>query len=177
MNCYHGDNLVFQGRRETKAVVYTYGGAECSITVNSATTAQDVRPHRAHTTPRQSHLCPSSSLPFIFQVVSKLMLGLGIRNSRNRFGLFEVSGDMSKVIPDRALVADILAKFEQYKEQATPGEAPQKWVLFFKIFCFTDVSSVPLDSLEGTIMFEQVRDARGRPWAATGTHSFSSLGM
>ena len=85
------------------------------------------------------------------------MLGLGIRNTRNRFGLFEVSGDMSKVIPERALVADILAKFEQYKEQATPGEAPQKWVLFFKIFCFTDVSSVPLDSLEGTIMFEQVR--------------------
>lgn len=90
------------------------------------------------------------------------MLGLGIRNTRNRFGLFEVSGDMSKVIPERALVADILAKFEQYKEQATPGEAPQKWVLFFKIFCFTDVSSVPLDSLEGTIMFEQVRGVKGR---------------
>ena len=133
-------------------------------------------------TPRTHHTAAvtpltTCSLPFLFQVVSKLMLGLGIRNSRNRFGLFEVSGDMSKVIPDRALVADILAKFEQYKEQATPGEAPQKWVLFFKIFCFTDVSSVPLDSLEGTIMFEQVRDARGRPWAATGTHPFSSLGM
>lgn len=105
------------------------------------------------------------------------MLGLGIRNTRNRFGLFEVSGDLSKVIPERALVADILAKFEQYKEQAPPGEVPQKWVLFFKIFCFTDVSSVPLDSLEGTIMFEQVRGVKGRTLGCSGTHPFSPSGV
>ena len=129
------------------------------------------------TTPHAcSHTCPLSSL-HSFQVVSKLMLGLGIRNTRNRFGLFEVSGDLSKVIPERALVADILAKFEQYKEQAPPGEAPQKWVLFFKIFCFTDVSSVPLDSLEGTIMFEQVRGVKGRTLGCSGTHPFSPSGV
>ena len=45
VSCCHGDILLLQGCRETKAVVYTYGGAECNITINSATTAQDVRPH------------------------------------------------------------------------------------------------------------------------------------
>ena len=82
---------------------------------------------------------------------------MGIRTTANRFGLFEVCGDISKVIDDRSTVADVLAKFEQYREQRLqPGETPQKWILFFKIFCFTDISSVPLDSVEGTIMFEQV---------------------
>jgi myosin X len=121
------------GRRELKAVVYSYGGASCNITIDSATTAQ--------------------------QVVSKLKLGMGIRTTANRFGLFEVCGDISKVIDDRSTVADVLAKFEQYREQRLqPGETPQKWILFFKIFCFTDISSVPLDSVEGTIMFEQACD-------------------
>ena len=82
---------------------------------------------------------------------------MGIRTIANRFGLFETCGDISKIIDDRSTVADVLAKFEQYREQQLPpGESPQRWTLFFKIFCFTDISSVPLGSVEGTIMFEQV---------------------
>ena len=35
--------VCFQGRRELKAVVYSYGGASCNITIDSATTAQQVK--------------------------------------------------------------------------------------------------------------------------------------
>lgn len=48
------------------------------------------------------------------QVVQKLTLGLGISAQSNRFALFEWNGEKFKVIDERALIADILAKFEKY---------------------------------------------------------------
>ena len=102
-------------------------------------------------------LCnPASHL----QVVNNLMLGLGIRSSHNKFGLFEVCGEESRFIQGRSCVADLLAKFEKQKEmqqqQQQQGETVKKWRLFFKIHCFKSISAVPLDSIEGTFLFEQV---------------------
>ena len=33
---------------------------------------------------------------------------------------------------------------------------PDKWRLFFKLFCFFSPQNVPLDSIEAAFMFEQV---------------------
>jgi len=45
--------------------------------------------------------------------VQKLSLGLRITGENNRFALFEVCGNVSKVIDDRTILADILGKFER----------------------------------------------------------------
>jgi len=45
--------------------------------------------------------------------VRKLCLGLQVENGvNNKFGLFEVKGDVSRVIDDRTILVDILGKFE-----------------------------------------------------------------
>ena len=47
------------------------------------------------------------------QVVRKLCLGLQVENGvNNKFALFEVKGSISRVIDDRTILVDILAKFE-----------------------------------------------------------------
>lgn len=46
--------------------------------------------------------------------MQKLSLGLHITGENNRFALFEVCGNVSKVIDDRTILADILGKFERY---------------------------------------------------------------
>lgn len=33
---------------------------------------------------------------------------------------------------------------------------PDKWRLFFKLFCFVNPQNVPLDNIESAFMFEQV---------------------
>ena len=33
---------------------------------------------------------------------------------------------------------------------------PEKWKLFFKLFCFVKPQNVPTDSIEAAFMFEQV---------------------
>lgn len=50
---------------------------------------------------------------FCIQVVRKLCLGLQVENGvNNKFALFEVKGNISKVIDDRTILVDILGKFE-----------------------------------------------------------------
>eukprot|EP00118_Oscarella_pearsei_P013163 m.102222 g.102222 ORF g.102222 m.102222 type:complete len:1858 (+) comp37156_c0_seq6:100-5673(+) len=115
------------GRRELTAVVHCFGGGTCKISISSATTAGEV--------------------------VHKLSLGIGVMDSKNRFALFEQCGELSKAIEDRAVVADILAKFERYEAHGI-NEGGKRWRLFFKLFCFLDVN-VSTDSLEFGFMFEQ----------------------
>ncbi|XP_065839578.1 unconventional myosin-X-like [Oscarella lobularis] len=115
------------GRRELTAVVHCFGGGTCKISINSSTTAGEV--------------------------VHKLSLGIGVMDSKNRFALFEQCGELSKAIEDRAVIADILAKFERYEAHGI-NEGGKRWRLFFKLFCFLDVN-VSHDSLEAGFMFEQ----------------------
>jgi len=56
--------------------------------------------------------------------MQKLTLGLGISAQSNRFALFEWNGEKFKVIDERALIADILAKFEKYALYITVAITP-----------------------------------------------------
>ena len=75
-----------QGRRDMNTIVHCYGGGQCNININPATTAGEV--------------------------VQKLCLGLQIAQENNRFALFEVSSKESRVIDDKTILVDILGKFE-----------------------------------------------------------------
>lgn len=50
----------------------------------------------------------------VCQVVEKLIRGLAMEDSRNMFALFEQNASTEKAIESRAVVADVLAKFERY---------------------------------------------------------------
>lgn len=58
-----------------------------------------------------SVICPS----LILQVVEKLIRGLAMEDSRNMFALFEHNQQVDRAVESRVIVADILAKFERYK--------------------------------------------------------------
>lgn len=49
----------------------------------------------------------------VCQVVEKLIRGLAMEDSRNMFALFEHNNGSQKAIESRAVVADVLAKFEK----------------------------------------------------------------
>uniref|UniRef100_A0A8C4ZP39 Myosin X n=1 Tax=Gadus morhua TaxID=8049 RepID=A0A8C4ZP39_GADMO len=116
-------------RQEMTTMVHCHGGGSCKITINSHTTAGEV--------------------------VKKLTWGLAMEGSRNMFALFEHNDSVDKAIEGRAVVADVLAKFEKY---ATG------WRFYFKLYCFLDTDGVPRDSVEFAFMFEQAHEAviRGR---------------
>nr|XP_006819606.1 PREDICTED: unconventional myosin-X-like [Saccoglossus kowalevskii] len=118
-------------RREMNATVYCYGGGSCKISINSATSAG--------------------------QVITTLLKGMSLEKSNNRFALFEKCGSTEKVIEERTILADILAKFEQYKHQGI-GEGRHQWQLFFKLHCFMDTTNVDKDTIEYSFMFEQAHE-------------------
>ncbi|XP_077978744.1 unconventional myosin-X-like [Glandiceps talaboti] len=118
-------------RREMNAMVYCYGGGSCQISINSATSAG--------------------------QVIVVLLKGMGLDHSANGFALFEKSGSSEKVIDERAILADVLAKFEQYKAQGY-GDPKHPWQLFFKLHCFMDTEHVDKESIEYGFMFEQAHE-------------------
>ncbi|XP_069814245.1 unconventional myosin-X [Dendropsophus ebraccatus] len=118
-------------RQEITTTVYCHGGGACKITINSHTTAGEV--------------------------VEKLIRGLAMEDSRNMFSLFEYNGVTEKAIESRAVVADVLAKFEKLAASAEAGERP--WKFYFKLYCFLDTEHVPRDSVEYAFMFEQAHEA------------------
>ncbi|XP_049332772.1 unconventional myosin-X [Astyanax mexicanus] len=118
-------------RQEMTSTVYCHGGGSCKITINSHTTAGEV--------------------------VDKLLKGLAMEDSRNMFALFEHNDTTDKAIEGRAIVADVLAKFEKLaseEEQSGGG-----WKFYFKLYCFTDTENIPVDSVEFAFMFEQAHEA------------------
>uniref|UniRef100_A0A8C5AKZ6 Myosin X n=1 Tax=Gadus morhua TaxID=8049 RepID=A0A8C5AKZ6_GADMO len=123
-------------RQEMTTMVHCHGGGSCKITINSHTTAGEV--------------------------VKKLTWGLAMEGSRNMFALFEHNDSVDKAIEGRAVVADVLAKFEKL----SAGQDPQAtgWRFYFKLYCFLDTDGVPRDSVEFAFMFEQAHEAviRGR---------------
>uniref|UniRef100_A0A8D0GBA6 Unconventional myosin-X-like n=1 Tax=Sphenodon punctatus TaxID=8508 RepID=A0A8D0GBA6_SPHPU len=120
-------------REEMTTTVYCHGGGSCKITINSHTSAGEV--------------------------VEKLIRGLAMEDSRNMFALFEHSQHVDKAIESRVIVADILAKFERLAGAEGEEEEGGQWQLYFKLYCFLDIDSVPKEGVEFAFMFEQAHES------------------
>ncbi|CAI5696149.1 unnamed protein product [Oreochromis niloticus] len=119
-------------RQEMSTTVYCHGGGSCKISINSHTTAGEV--------------------------VEKLIRGLAMEESKNLFSLFEHNGFTDRALESRVIVADVLAKFERLagsEEEEEEGE----WKLYFKLYCFLDVESMPKEGVEFAFMFEQAHES------------------
>ncbi|KAK5917008.1 hypothetical protein CgunFtcFv8_011935 [Champsocephalus gunnari] len=119
-------------RQEMSTIVYCHGGGSCKISINSHTTAGEV--------------------------VEKLIRGLAMEESKNLFSLFEHNSCTDRALESRVIVADVLAKFERLAgsdEEEEEGE----WKLYFKLYCFLDVESMPKEGVEFAFMFEQAHES------------------
>ncbi|KAK6315512.1 hypothetical protein J4Q44_G00150410 [Coregonus suidteri] len=119
-------------RQEMATTVYCHGGGSCKISINSHTTAGEV--------------------------VEKLIRGLAMEDSRNMFALFEHNNTMDRAVESRVIVADVLAKFERLSGSEEVEEEGQ-WRLYFKLYCFLDVESMPKEGVEFAFMFEQAHES------------------
>ncbi|KAM7376061.1 hypothetical protein PAMP_005810 [Pampus punctatissimus] len=91
-------------------------------------------------------------------VVEKLIRGLAMEESKNLFSLFEHNTFTDRALESRVIVADVLAKFERLagsEEEEEEGE----WKLYFKLYCFLDVESMPKEGVEFAFMFEQAHES------------------
>ncbi|XP_034050986.1 unconventional myosin-X [Thalassophryne amazonica] len=119
-------------RQEMSTTVYCHGGGSCKISINSHTSAGEV--------------------------VEKLIRGLAMEESKNLFSLFEHNTFTDRALESRVIVADVLAKFERLtgsEEEEEEGE----WKLYFKLYCFLDVESMPKEGVEFAFMFEQAHES------------------
>ncbi|XP_067106712.1 unconventional myosin-X [Osmerus mordax] len=119
-------------RQEMTTTVYCHGGGSCKISINSHTTAGEV--------------------------VEKLIRGLAMEDSRNMFALFEHNNTLDRAVESRVIVADVLAKFERLSGSEEVEEEGQ-WRLYFKLYCFLDVESMPKEGVEFAFMFEQAHES------------------
>ncbi|KAJ8349865.1 hypothetical protein SKAU_G00249950 [Synaphobranchus kaupii] len=119
-------------RQEMTTTVYCHGGGSCKISINSHTTAGEV--------------------------VEKLIRGLAMEDSRNMFALFEHRNCTDRAVESRVIVADVLAKFERLAGSEEDEDEGQ-WRLYFKLYCFLDVESVPKEGVEFAFMFEQAHES------------------
>uniref|UniRef100_A0A8C4N920 Uncharacterized protein n=1 Tax=Eptatretus burgeri TaxID=7764 RepID=A0A8C4N920_EPTBU len=116
---------------EVTAMVYCHGGGSCQISISSHITAGEV--------------------------VERLLKGLEMEGSRNRFSLFEHGPDGELAIESRTLLVDVLARFERVIARSEiPNKLQPK--IIFKIYCFLDTVGVPHDSIEFAFMFEQAHE-------------------
>ncbi|XP_054644352.1 unconventional myosin-X isoform X1 [Dunckerocampus dactyliophorus] len=122
-------------RQEMTTTVYCHGGGSCKISINSHTTAGEV--------------------------VEKLIRGLAMEDSRNMFALFEHNNTIDRAVESRVLVADVLAKFERLAG-SEEAEDEGQWKLYFKLYCFLDVESMPKEGVEFAFMFEQAHESLTR---------------
>ncbi|CAL8267749.1 unnamed protein product [Lota lota] len=119
-------------RQEMTTTVYCHGGGSCKISINSHTTAGEV--------------------------VEKLIRGLAMEDSRNMFALFEHKNNIDRAVESRVIVADVLAKFERLAGSEEEEDEGQ-WKLYFKLYCFLDVESMPKEGVEFAFMFEQAHES------------------
>uniref|UniRef100_A0A8C5R5E2 Uncharacterized protein n=1 Tax=Leptobrachium leishanense TaxID=445787 RepID=A0A8C5R5E2_9ANUR len=120
-------------RSHMTTTVYCHGGGSCQISINSHTTAGEV--------------------------VEKLIRGLSMDDSRNMFALFERNKNTDRAVESRVIVADVLAKFEKLAGTGEEDEEEGQWNLYFKLYCFLDVQSVPKEGIEFAFMFEQAHES------------------
>uniref|UniRef100_A0A6Q2WTY4 Myosin X, like 1 n=1 Tax=Esox lucius TaxID=8010 RepID=A0A6Q2WTY4_ESOLU len=119
-------------RQDMTTTVYCHGGGSCKISINSHTTAGEV--------------------------VEKLIRGLAMEDSRNMFALFEHNNSVDRAVESRVIVADVLAKFERLSG-SEEVELKGQWKLYFKLYCFLDVESMPKEGVEFAFMFEQAHES------------------
>uniref|UniRef100_A0AAZ3QJS4 Myosin X, like 1 n=1 Tax=Oncorhynchus tshawytscha TaxID=74940 RepID=A0AAZ3QJS4_ONCTS len=86
------------------------------------------------------------------EVVEKLIRGLAMEDSRNMFSLFQHNNTTDRAVESRVIVADVLNKF-----LITMMEG--QWKLYFKLYCFLDVESMPKEGVEFAFMFEQAHES------------------
>ncbi|XP_063693837.1 unconventional myosin-X-like isoform X2 [Bolinopsis microptera] len=111
--------------KDMPASISCYGGWNCKIAVTPTLTAR--------------------------VAVARLLSGMGLNPRHNKYALFEKQGNIYKVIEDRTLMSDVLAKFER----KTAGEG---WVVFFKLFGIVEFNISKCDPLELVFLYEFVCD-------------------
>uniref|UniRef100_A0A3B4V1M0 Unconventional myosin-X-like n=1 Tax=Seriola dumerili TaxID=41447 RepID=A0A3B4V1M0_SERDU len=134
-------------RQEMTTTVYCHGGGSCKISINSHTTAGEWILFLIHKNGDD--------------VVEKLIRGLAMEDSRNMFALFEHNNTIDRAVESRVLVADVLAKFERLAG-SEEAEDEGQWKLYFKLYCFLDVESMPKEGVEFAFMFEQAHESLTR---------------
>ena len=111
--------------KDMPASISCYGGWNCKIAVTPTLTAR--------------------------VAVARLLSGMGLNPRHNKYALFERLDNTYKVIEDRTLIADVLAKFER----KTAGEG---WCIFFKLFGIVEFNIAKCDPLELVFLYEFVCD-------------------
>lgn len=74
------------------------------------------------------------------------------------FALFEHNTTIDRAVESRVIVADVLAKFERLAG-SEEAEDEGQWKLYFKLYCFLDVESMPKEGVEFAFMFEQAHES------------------
>ncbi|KAL5247554.1 hypothetical protein ACHWQZ_G019434 [Mnemiopsis leidyi] len=111
--------------KDMPASISCYGGWNCKIAVTPTLTAR--------------------------VAVARLLSGMGLNPRHNKYALFEKLDNTYKVIEDRTLISDVLAKFER----KSPGEG---WCIFFKLFGIVEFNIAKCDPLELVFLYEFVCD-------------------
>nr|XP_028558764.1 pleckstrin homology domain-containing family H member 3 isoform X1 [Podarcis muralis] len=115
------------GRQETECGVHCPSVATCHVAVTSQTTVQEV--------------------------ALELMLRLGLAHSPNSFALYEESWQHVRPLPEDALVADVLTRFESSAGEEPPRKLPGR--LWFRHYGCLNLDCVPCNSQEFAVLFEQ----------------------
>ncbi|XP_062814043.1 pleckstrin homology domain-containing family H member 3 isoform X2 [Anolis carolinensis] len=114
-------------RQEMVCTVHCPGTDTCQVAITSHTTVQEV--------------------------ARELMLRLGLACSPNSFVLYEESWQHGCPLPEDALVADVLARFENLTGEEQYWKPPAR--LWFRHYGRPTVDSVPCDSQEFALLFKK----------------------
>ncbi|OXB71277.1 UNVERIFIED_CONTAM: hypothetical protein H355_005748 [Colinus virginianus] len=185
--------LVLMRRQEMVCTVHCPGVAACSVTISSHTTAQEVGAAFARGwgrleegTPAVTYLCPFAVLstaardtqsPLVAfvspQVAQELVSRLGLSQSPNLFALYEQSRLREQPVGSSTLLADVLTRFENRAGDEREHDVPCR--LRFKHYGFLDTDSVPRDSLEFALLFEQAHEMVLRGYVPTSEETLQTL--
>ncbi|XP_066483382.1 pleckstrin homology domain-containing family H member 3 isoform X2 [Tiliqua scincoides] len=123
-----GEIAGLMGLQEMVCTVHCPGTAVCHVAITSHTTAQEV--------------------------AQELMSRLGLTCSPNSFALYEESWQHECPLPEDVLVADVLARFESLAGEEPHQKPPGR--LWFRHYGCLDMDSVPCNSQEFALLFEQL---------------------
>ncbi|XP_015741516.1 pleckstrin homology domain-containing family H member 3 isoform X1 [Coturnix japonica] len=139
--------LVLMRRQEMVCTVHCPGVAACRVTISSHTTAEEV--------------------------AQELVSRLGLSQSPNLFALYEQSRLREQPVGSSTLLADVLTRFENLAGEEREHDVPRR--LCFKHYGFLDTDSVPRDSLEFALLFEQAHEMVLRGYVPTSEDTLQTL--
>ncbi|KAM9296039.1 pleckstrin homology domain-containing family H member 3 [Gastrophryne carolinensis] len=134
-------------RQPLMCTVYYPGAGVCKLPITSHTTAGEL--------------------------VSELMKKLDLSSSRNIFALYEQNNHCEQALGKATIVADTLTRFENLTCKEKGFET--RWQLYFKLYCFLDLEDIPRDSIEYSLLFEQVHEAVIQGYLPTNEETLQSL--